>query len=87
MIKLTPEQITRRFDIIFDKLTEGMDGFTKMTLITMRPKCEALLCEEDGQKRLFNLIELLGYCLGQKVFFVSEDDIEYIQNIKAMSQE
>lgn len=87
MIKLTPERIRERFDIVFDKLTEDMDGFTKMTLITMRPKCEALLCEEDGQKRLFNLIELLGYCLGQKVFFVDEDDIEYIQNIKAVCKE
>ncbi len=83
MSNLTPESIRERFDIVYDKLTEGLDPLTKMAITTMRPKCEALLCEEEGRNRLFSLMELLTHCMGYNVFFVPEFEIEYINYIKA----
>ena len=89
MIKLTPEQIKTRFDDLYETHINnmGLSIVAKMALSTIMPDIQAVLADESKQTELLNLMEALAACIGRKAFFVWEDEIEYIQNIKAISQE
>ena len=88
MIKLTPDEIKCRFESIYDAhiKTLGISGMAKAALATMLPQIPLALADESKQTELINIMEELAACIGRKAFFVWEDEVEYIQYIKAGSQ-